>query len=252
MAEYAPYSVFVPWSWEVTPYNTTPNACPSVGHILRVYGLATFVTTAAGLVTGNRYFTKLFTCGKFGKKETKSWTFMWVPQWCCFFGGDLIVAYLTINAPDYNTYRMPDLADLALFYTSRPRMAFIFLGVFGLHSAYDTAAKQIMISESIMQILGTVYMGKTAHFAATHGYYEIGAADPTYARLMYAGALLTLITTVASIAGLAAVVVIYADKDLKEEWYGKALVLIALGFGFGAFIGRWIFLIGYLKLAEDA
>ena len=47
-----------------------------------------------------------------------------------------------------------------------------------------------------MQILGCYYIGRTAQFASTHGIYR------HWAKLMYAGALLTLVGVFAAILNL--------------------------------------------------
>lgn len=228
--------------------NGVQHECPAVHHILLTYALATIITSLAGMITGNRYFTRLITCYCFGGKEGKAWMFMWFVQLWCFFGGDLLVAYLTIHAPGYSKETMPTIGQLALFYTTRPRIAFIFLGVLGFHSMWEASAKQIMISESLMQVLGTYYLGRTAHFAAANGYYSVNAADTTMSRLMYAGALLTLLATFGSIAGL---VLALFSLTRREYFEAKAFILFGLSLGFGAFVGRWLFLIGYLELAQD-
>ena len=36
---------------------------------------------------------------------------------------------------------------------------------------WTSAAKQTLIVEAIMQVVGWYYLGRTAHFATSHGYY---------------------------------------------------------------------------------
>jgi hypothetical protein len=217
------------------------------------YLAATAITMILGLILGAAPVTRALTFGKLGQKDSASWKYMWIAQLAFHFGADLIVASFTINAKDYDESRMPAFWDLALFYTSRPRMAWIPLAAFGSWSAWNSVAKATMISEVFMQIAGCYYLGLTANFATNNGFYQHLHYNSS-AQMMYFGALFTLILTLGSIIALICSVSVISRS-------GKGTVRSCVGiccswgfvivFGITAFVGRWIFLIGYVRLAGD-
>ena len=277
MANAAP-ATYIPWSWEVTPLNTTSHACPSSSSILGTYAAVNILTAALGLIFSHRFMTKKITFGMFGRAGSTSWKWMWLLQLGLHFGADLIVALLITRTSGYDHANAPRVWDLALFFTTRPRMAWIFLGFLGTtgtggrreavvaptHSSqpetpsrtalpaaneegyelthtsarasgslsdlstteadkaqtnlepprskdqacdgpidgyWTSAAKQTLITEAIMQLVGTYYLGRTAHFAASHGYYLPNRLHNHDARLMYAGALLFLVVAYVTFLG---------------------------------------------------
>lgn len=226
---------------------------------------------------------------------------MWLVQLGLHFGADLVMAYITTHAAGYDQDTRPQTWDLALFYASRPRMAWICLSFIGkyklkienssrtptasaerirsentrlssrsgnrsdkpLVESFDvedggpvegywtSAAKQTMIVEGIMQIVGTYYLGRTAHFATTHGYYLPNRHYDSNARLMYGGALFTLIFTYISLIGLGTE--LYQFITRKPPSFAAELEVpsVAFAFGYAAYIGSWLFWSGYVKLVGD-
>ena len=250
-------SKYIPWNWAITPADSQIDHCPSVHHTIIVYLLATILTTFIGLLAGSRTIVRISTCGLLGRKDSISWAFMWLLQFGFHFGADVIVAYLVTSAEGYQHDRMPKIGDLALFYTSRPRMAWIALGALGATSEWNSAAKQTMIVETVMQLIGCYYLGRTADFAAKNSFYSSHGYSH-WAQLMYGSALFILIMTALSIYGLTVSLASLATTtDSKEDQtkayftkLGGALVMVFCGFF--AFAGRWLFLVGYLKLAGEA
>jgi len=182
---------------------------------------------------------------------------MWIVQLGLHFGADLSVAYITSHAAGYDQASRPKTWDLALFFASRPRMAWILLSILGnsaetfkekgfnnvqetgpIDSYWTSAAKQTMIVEAIMQLVGTYYLGRTAHFATSHGYYLLHQHYDSDARLMYGGALFSLICTYLSLFGI--------WMTLYE-----GVPLSAFVFGYTVYIGNWLFWAGYVKLAAE-
>ena len=130
-------------------------------------------------------------------------------------------------------------------------MAWLVIGFLWYFTPWESVAKQILIAESIMQGFGTYYIFRTVTATDT---WE----GPPSARMMYAGAMVTLIFTLLALVGL--VVALYAmiqqdetskDMQQKEKSKGMRRVVLGLGLGLLAFAGRWIFHVGYLRLAQD-
>ena len=249
-------SPFLPWTWAITPIDDAIH-CPSTHHIILVYVLATILTTILGLIVGSRHIPYYLTGKRFGRKNSKSWRYMWALQLTLHLGADFVVAYLlTYNTPGYDQERLPPIAQLALFYTSRPRLAWIALGTFGFwKETWRSIAIQTMITEIIMQLLGCYYLGRTAEFAVSNGYYRRRGYFH-WAQLMYGSALATLIMTLLSISGLVAALYALTRGDQAEKglrtYCKAALWFSALALcGSSAFAGRWAFLVGYLEVAKQ-
>jgi hypothetical protein len=173
------------------------------------------------------------------------------------FGADVVVAALTTRAPGYDRASMPSIGDLALFYVTRSRLAWIPLTLIGFHKSWNSLAKQTMIIEAISQIMGCYYLGRTADFATQHGYYQ-HLHYSHRAQLMYFGALFTLIFSLGAVVALIFTVVALERAAHKPGRSMRTCVAVALSAGFAAvfgitaFIGRWIFLIGFVTLMEDS
>lgn len=180
---------------------------------------------------------------------------MWIVQLGLHFGSDLLNAYLVVKANGYNTVLMPKFWDLALFYTTRPRLAWIVLTALGYWPYWRSLAKQTLIVEGLMQMIGCYYFGRTAQFANKHGFYTHSHYDH-YAQLMYAGALLTLITTFFAVIGLLFSLASLSDDEQDPKTDGSCVIFflaaIVISFGLGAFAGRWCFQISFVALAGDS
>jgi hypothetical protein len=121
---------------------------------------------------------------------------------------------------------------------------------------WTSSAKQTILTELILQLIGTYYMGRTAHFAASHGYYkpsgldEFTAAHAYSARMMYTGALVYLIFVIGSVLGLT--VALFA-LSVKRD--GRPIIpcagIFSLTLGSVAWIASWLFLTGYVRLAGE-
>ena len=156
-------SKYIPWSWAITPLEPNAYPCPSTHRILLTYLAAKLVTSVLGFAFGHRGPLNFLTCCICGTRNSYSWTYMWILQLTLHFGADLVVAALVINStsPAYNSALMPQVWDLALFYASRPRMAWMFLGGLGLSNYWSSAAMQTIIAELIMTALIRVLVSGT-------------------------------------------------------------------------------------------
>lgn len=255
-------SDLLPWDWQITPADPSVRQCPSTFHIIATYFAATFVTTVLGILLGHQKVVRFMCCGLLGKENSKSWVYMWFIQFLLHFGADILNALMAINTKGYNLDKMPSLWELTLFYASRPRLAWMGIAIFGIHPRWSSAAKQTLISEAFMQLIGCYYMGWTADFATKNNlYFNLPVRDS--AKTMYIGALTTLTSTIFSMVGLAIAVCMLA-REKERTWWGEKLhwwnryrcgsmlgVGLMLVFGFVAFASRWVFLVGFVQLAGD-
>lgn len=248
---------YLPWSWQITPIDPADRDCPSPAHILIVYCATTIATTIAGLILGCQPVARKWSFGKLGKEsqQSSSWAWAWLIQLGLHFGSDLVNAYLVVHADGYNTELMPQFWDLALFYTTRPRLAWIILTFLGFRESWRSMAKQTLIVEAVMQIVGCYYFGITAHFAAKNSYYKQWHYEHA-AQLMYGGALLTLITTMVAVLALIFTLTwLYRHNERPKyprHLLNLCVVALPVSLGLVAFLGRWCFLVGFVWLAGDA
>jgi hypothetical protein len=157
------------------------------------------------------------------------------------------------------------ITDLILFYASRPRLSWFFIGLLQPlpNKVYDSSARQGLIAEVILQIIATYYVGRTVHFASTHGYYK-PHADYQFqhggaARMMYGGALFYLLAIAFNFYNVVATNT-WRKPDRKVTNYGaggsasvEQLTMLAyvIWTGFTTWIGSWLFWAGYVRLAGD-
>jgi hypothetical protein len=285
--------IYLPWIWATKPIDPSKHKSPTVLFILLTYLAVNSLTSVLGIMLSHRTVVRKISCGLLGKDKSNSWKWLWVVQLGLHFGADIIAAYITIHAAGWDQERAPKFWDLALFYASRPRLAWLLLGQLGIYKLqkagrpaahpgkaensvetqetdspdrvvnapteapiegdWTSAAKQTLIAEAIMQVVGTYYLGRTAHYAASHGYYQLHRNYDANAKLMYGGALFTLIITYASLLGIwGSLYQLITRRPFRgDPRQPETFVNAALMFGYGAYIGSWLFWSGYVKLAGD-
>ena len=97
------------------------------------------------------------------------------------------------------------------------------------------------------------YYGRTAHFATTKGYYIIGHLKGPHAHdahIMYAGALLALIGGSYSIIFVPMQLLVHGASTRSappNAW----LIYFSITLMTYAWIGAWLFWVGYVRLAGD-
>jgi hypothetical protein len=91
---------------------------------------------------------------------------------------------------------------------------------------WEAAAKSSMIAEVILPGISMYYMGLTANFAPMEGYYSTHSTAIPSVKLMYAGALMSLIFVFATGAYLVAMIVVKHDWDTRG-WSVGGLVMIS-------------------------
>jgi hypothetical protein len=128
-----------------------------------------------------------------------------------------------------------------------------------------------MVAELPLILISMYYYGWTAHFARTKGYYIVGHLKGPHthdARLMYAGALLSLIGGAYSIIFVPIQILgkvdithitpfwsVFSSRRYESTTRGgppNALVLyVSMMLMIYGWVGAWLFWVGYVRLAGD-
>jgi hypothetical protein len=106
-------------------------------------------------------------------------------------------ALLIRSTPGYQDI---DVGQLILLWCTRPRMAWMVIALIpwqAKNAIYFSVAASSILSEAILQILGSVYMGIATAYAGRQKFYRVGrlrhVPHGTDALVMYAGSLLWLV-----------------------------------------------------------
>jgi len=117
-----------------------------------------------------------------------------------------------------------------------------------------TSSKSAVIAEYTLSFISLAIYGRTAHFAATHGYYHPSAKISSSAKLMYAGALLHIVTFLSNYTIYAGLFWTHVrhyglDEDANEVEPSDRIGYFFLAFMLFPWIASWLFWAGYLRLA---
>lgn len=164
---------------------------------------------------------------------------------------------------------------MALFYTARPQLAWIFLSLLSLYSVclkerntrpgsfftaprpgdytsdppWGSSAKSTIAAEIILGLISLSIYGRVAHLGSTRGYYKVGSSVPSDAKLMYAAALLYIVSFCGSLPILLSTVTF-------DQWWARedngpirqmTLLLMTIVLSW-PWIGSWLFWEGYVHL----
>lgn len=253
----------LPWDWTVTSLDLTVHQCPSVSSVLGTFAVVNAMVSVLAPIFGHRVVVNRITCGKMAREGSESWFYMWMPTVGLQLGANALVARIIKHTTGYHT----DVAiwELMLFYSSRPRLAWITLCLFAPwrrrktnEFPWEQAFLSLFIAEFILQAISMYIMGRTAHFAANQGYYliqtDLYKSLPSGAQMMYGSALyiiicgsLSFLTTVWFIIGT-----IEKHKESPKEKQSTSII-----FAVGLFclltnwLGSWLFWAGFLHLAGN-
>jgi hypothetical protein len=154
----------IPWKWMVEPRNSTEFHCPRPAVTLVTFAAVNLITSILAVVFGNRAVINWFTCRLCGRENSFSWSFMWVVSVGIQLLANALVALVIQRAAGFqSTFH---IADLVLFYTTRPRLSWIVLGLLYARGREETgnwssAAKQAIITEMVLELIAVYYMGRT-------------------------------------------------------------------------------------------
>lgn len=209
---------------------------------------------------------KFLTCGVLGKPHTQSWKYIWILQVMLYLGANALCALMVTQSPGYITYKMPAVCDLMLFYTTRPRIAWLVLGAlkdvgssrFDPTAGYwESAGRSSLLAEIVLECIGANYMGRTVHWAHLKRYYILHRLDGYVHRTnilqMIIGALLYLLHLVPKIF------ILWSSSKAEITGNRKAgfsaflrFLMKTLGLAWMtsvSFASSWVFMAGYVKLA---
>ena len=224
--------------------------CPSQQSTLATFAIVNAVVSLLSLIFGNRYFVDLVTPRCMRTESQHMWMITWTIPLAIQLAANAFIAFLYKDSPGYD--QGFSLHDLTLFFITRPRLGWFVLAILmplgravDKHGMYESAAKGAIVAEIFLLLIGSYYMGITAHFAATNGYY-VGALQGPYAEhahMMYSGALLFLISLAFALISALLLLPSAVPQVLKY-----VLVFIV---AISSLLGSWLFWAGYVLLAGD-
>ncbi|MDI1493528.1 MAG: hypothetical protein OHK93_005318 [Ramalina farinacea] len=243
---------YIPWSWRVQPdaRSDMEGTCPSAVQILGTFAFVNVVVSVISLIAGNSKVIKSLTCGFCGSEsDSETWFYMFLFPLATNLGANALIAYLYKTTPGFgDTFT---IGDLILFFTTRPRLSWIVLVVFmnldtvrNKDTRYSKSAKSAVAAEVFLQFISSYYMGWTANFAARNGYYSHPERASDDARIMYAGALLALISLIFTIGSL--IYILFVDAELDTTF--AAIITI----GCTSWLASWLFWGGYVGLSQNS
>ena len=242
---------FIPWSWQVGPnaVDETEDFCPSTLSILGTFAIINVLVSLFGLVAGNRTVVAYVTCGCCsGDDDDPTWFYMFIFPLGLNLGPNALIAYLYKTTPGFgDTF---SIWDLTLFYTTRPRLSWLLLVIFmnidalrASNTHYIRSAKAAVAAEVVLQLMSSYYMGRTVHFAADKEFYSHPGTAPEDARVMYAGALLSLVSLFFTLLSL--IYILFSDAEYDTSFFVVVLI------GCTSWLGSWIFWGGFVGLAGN-
>ena len=241
----------IPWEWYVKP--DIPNyVCPSVASTLGTFAVVNVLVSIFNLVFGHKKVINFLTCGFLGRPFSENhWWFMFLLPLGLNLGANALIAFLYLSTPGYE--QGFSIGELTLFYTTRPRLGWLVLSLFmylgdGDDSGpYEDSAKGAVFAEVFLLLVSTYYTGMTAHFATSRGYYITGrleGPDAHDARIMYSGALMSLVLLLFAILYL---VFLLLPRSVHERQLGTFI----WGVMTTSWLASWLFWAGYVRLAGD-
>jgi hypothetical protein len=189
---------FIPWTWRVQASNATgaPQQCSSSsGKKLGSFAAVNIAMAIFIPIFARRTTTRYLSGDLCGIPHKSAWLYTGCFTALLYVVGNLINAALVKATPGYEDV---PIGLLMLLWCSRPRLAWltILLIPFQAEQAmYFSAAASSLVSEVILQLLSTYYMGLTANYGSKYKIYTGVSKQVPYGnsvRLMYGGAMLWL------------------------------------------------------------
>lgn len=262
----------MPWSWAITPLDTSTHKCPSFRTKFGAFASENFASAFLTMIISHSGLINYISCGLLGKDGAKTWRYMWISSVGLHIGANALNAWISVSAKGYDRAALPAVGDLTLFYMLRSRMTlFALYSTFGMMYGSDTfdpvyyitAIKQACIAEVPLQMMALYYCGRIVHFAASEGYFTPGRAVPQKKDFMTmsVGALAFLICT----GLLLTMSIALLWRHFKKGWsWGKpdrrrfmhdctdsTLVKSGLLWSFSGLLCLWLVFGGFLGLAGD-
>ncbi|KAK5659489.1 hypothetical protein OQA88_690 [Cercophora sp. LCS_1] len=245
---------FFPWSWSVSSTSSDHPTCPSSQSILGLYAAINAVCTVLSVLAGNSFIVNKSTCGLLGNEKGRPWMYMWILPFGLQLGANASIATLTKLTPGYADQFT--IWELMLFYTLRPRLAWIFLGFIAEVKTkggrpWRTSFISNMIAELLLQLIALYTAGTVVRHAATMGYYlvhtDLYKTLPKAAHLFYGGSMYYCVSGSAYILYVLCTVVSESYRDNNKDMaLGNVFLLLIT-----TWLGSWLFWAGFVQLAGD-
>ena len=199
----------LPWHWSIQaiipPANLTnstlsPNdqhVCPSPAAKLGAYAAVNCVMAVVVPILGRRTVINRITFGRCGNPWSRKWFLTGVISIGLQVGSNTINAFYVRSVPGF---RNVPILDLILLWCTRPRLAWLVIALVPVQAdeaIYFSVAASSLTAEVVLQILGSVSMGRATNYGRLQHFYHAGhlagAPHKTSVQIMYAGSLLWLI-----------------------------------------------------------
>jgi hypothetical protein len=261
----------IAFSWTIAPSDPSTTKCPSPSRILGTFAAVNIIVAIISVILGHDLIVHKLSCGLLGRSKKVTW--QWIIPVGLNLGSSAVIAVLIKSRPGYGAGF--EVGDLVLFYTARPRVAWIFASLSGLvegrrrkkervedseslYFPYVKFATSQVYAELVLMAITAYTMGTAAYFANTQGLYNVMNpmiyldAQTEGARIMNGGALYWIIAFT-WIMGWALVVAVatYLGKWREEVvpargdslWGFIMIPLIALP---TLFLAQWLFIAGFV------
>ena len=198
----------IPWHWSLqtidlpgnlTNITSAPNSerhCPSTKAKLGAYAAVNGAIAILVPLLGRRTVVRRLTFGLCGHPWSRMWILTGFISIGLQVGSNVINATYVRSVPGFE--KVP-VGELTMLWCTRPRMAWLVVALLPLQAKeamYFSVVSSCLAAEAILQLLGSVYMGRVTHYGRIQRFYRAGhlahAPHGTDAQVMYAGSLLWL------------------------------------------------------------
>ncbi|KAI4215833.1 MAG: hypothetical protein LQ351_001821 [Letrouitia transgressa] len=208
----------LPWHWSLradhpstnvtngTLTSESQNKCPSTAAKLGAYAAINGVIAVLVPILGRRTFVHRITFGFCGHPWSRMWIFTGLISIGLQVGSNLINAHHVKSIPGFHDIPM---GELTLLWCTRPRLAWLVVALLPVQAKkamYFSVVASTLTAEVVLQLLGSVYMGRVTNYGRKQHFYLAGhlakAPHSTSTQILYAGSLLWLTCIVFAITGI--------------------------------------------------
>jgi hypothetical protein len=205
-------SELLPWTWaEIRPDNLTVNAssndivdlkthhyCPSAAGKLASFAIVNCIMALILPIIGRRTLINRLTLGRLGRSNSRFWIYTGALGIGLHITSNAVNASIIKATPGYSHVSVP---HLTLLWCTRPRLSWLVVALVPFQARkamYFSVTASTLIAESVLQIIGAVYMGIATNFARNNRFYQprsldkFGGVRGHDAQIMYGGSLLWL------------------------------------------------------------
>ena len=211
-----------PWPLHLTPSDPKLLAkCPPPAANLGTFAIVNVVVLALSAILGRRDIIAKLTFGIAGKVHSSAWKFLGPLGAAIQIGFTFCSALLMSKQPGFKDL---NVVNVSLLWLTRPRLGWLVVLITSWNSdkaIYLSAAASALICEGILQLISLYVFGSVVNYGRKEGFYNIranqqGQLDNVVFKkrllMMYAGALVWLITMVFGILTLATSIYSLADE----------------------------------------